>query len=215
MNYSTLKYPSNISNRCTINQKPPTSRASTGRVSKQIVPRVAVPFTGIDVTVSNRGPGKRVRTRRPLGSSIRKTRSLDRIWLRHAPIQANGHTDARLEVWQFLDAGFDPGERWANSRSVRDSPYFLDGTTFLTTSPRTVLRLLRNHSRSISLPNHIFFFQTSRYKATRMRIFLLSRNPVQGSSLIDRYSRIDEPSLNRNAYFSLFWGTALTGTVYI
>lgn len=193
MNYSTLKYPSNISNRCTINQKPPTSRASTGRVSKQIVPRVAVPFTGIDVTVSNRGPGKRVRTRRPLGSSIRKTRSLGRIWLRHAPIQANGHTDARLEVWQFLDAGFDPGERWANSRSVRDSPYFLDGTTFLTTSPRT----------------------TSRYKATRMRIFLLSRNPVQGSSLIDRYSRIDEPSLNRNAYFSLFWGTALTGTVYI
>lgn len=183
MNYSTLKYPSNISNRCTINQKPPTSRASTGRVSKQIVPRVAVPFTGIDVTVSNRGPGKRVRTRRPLGSSIRKTRSLGRIWLRHAPIQANGHTDARLEVWQFLDAGFDPGERWANSRSVRDSPYFLDGTTFLTTSPRT----------------------TSRYKATRMRIFLLSRNPVQGSSLIDRYSRIDEPSLNRNAYFSLFW----------
>lgn len=71
----------------------------------------AVPFTGIDVTVSNRGPGKRVRTRRPLGSSIRKTRSLGRIWLRHAPIQANGHTDARLEVWQFLDAGFDPGER--------------------------------------------------------------------------------------------------------
>lgn len=101
MNYSTLKYPSNISNRCTINQKPPTSRASIGHVSKQIVPQVAVPFTGIDVTESNRGPGKRVH-RQPLGSSIRKTRSLGRIWLRHAPIQANGHTDARLEVWQFL-----------------------------------------------------------------------------------------------------------------
>lgn len=107
MNYSTLKYPSNISNRCTINQKPPTSRASIGHVSKQIVPRVAVPFTGIDVTESNRGPGKRVH-RRPLGSSIRKTRSLGRIWLRHAPIQANGHTDVSKS-----------GSSWCRLRSRR------------------------------------------------------------------------------------------------